>query len=456
MARRTVAVAALGTTLCLVSYTAPLATLPRIAADLGSGPSGQSWILSSMSLGLTAVLLTAGTLADRFGRRRTFVAGALVLAFASAGGALSGGTGGFVAGRVVQGVGAAAVIACSLALISHALPPGPARSRATGLWGAALAAGIAAGPLLAGAVGWRVLYLLIGLAGLVLAVAARALLVESTASRPRRPDVLGMLLLAAGLAVLLAGLTGARRLPIGAPALALLVAGAVLLAGFVVVQVRSRRPMAGPELFRHPGLVAATVASLVTGLGIIALSSYLPALWGRLHGGTPLVAAALLLGWSGTSIVTALLTRRISERVVGGARLGGGLLVMAVGQLGLLAAGAGAGVVLAALVVTGAGTGVVNATLGREAVASVPPDRAGTGSGINNTSRYLGAAIGVTVTSVLTSPTGAETPAELLAGWRVAVLVAVAVTLAGAVVALACARRAEQTPVPVPEGGGQP
>ncbi|MEJ8277923.1 MFS transporter [Pseudonocardia spirodelae] len=452
MARRTVAVASLGTTLALISYTAPLATLAPIAADLGSSPSGRSWILSSMSLGLTAVLLTAGTLADRLGRRAVFVAGAVVLALASAGGALATGTAGFVAGRVGQGVGAAAVVACSLALIGHALPPGPRRSAATGLWGAALAAGIAVGPLLAGVLPWRALYLLVAVAGLALAVAGRTLLTESTAGAPRPVDAGGMVLLAAGLSVLLAGLTEARRLPVTTATVVLLVVGALLLAGFVVVQFRSRHPMAGPQLFRHPGLVAATVASLATGLGIISLSSYLPALLAPVHGTDPAAAALLLLGWSGTSIVTALLTRRISERVTGGVRLGAGLLVMAAGQLGLLGAGSGTGVVLASLVVVGAGTGVVNATLGREAVASVPPDRAGTGSGINNTARYLGAAIGVTVTSVLTSPSGDEPVPALLAGWHVAVVVATGFTAAGAAVALACARAAARTPAPAPRG----
>lgn len=441
MQRRTVAIAALGTWLALVSYTAPLATLGPIARDLGSSPSGQSWILSSMSLGLTAALLTAGTVADARGRRRVFVAGAVVLALASAGGALAGGSGGFVAGRVLQGVGAAAMIACSLALISHAVPPGPGRARATGLWGAALAAGIAAGPLLAGALPWRLLYLLVGVAALATALAARLLLAESTAVAPRPADLPGIVLLASGLAVLLAGLTEARRLPLGTLAVVLLGVGVVLLAGFVAAQFRSAHPMAGPELFADPGLVGATVASLVTGLGIISLTSYLPVLLQRAQGLPPAFAALLLLGWSGTSIVTALLTRRISERVPGGVRLGAGLLVMAAGQLLLLGTAAGPVLVAAALVAVGVGTGVVNATLGREAVASVPPDRAATGSGITNTSRYLGAAIGVTVVSVLTSPTGTEPPPVLLAGWTMAVLVATGVTVAGAVVALACARR---------------
>lgn len=452
MPNRTVAVSALGTLLALVSYTAPLTTLRQISGDLGTGASGQSWILSSMSLGLTAALLTAGTLADEHGRRRVFVLGSAVLAVSSVAGAAAPGTIVFVLGRVAQGVGAAAMLACSLALISHAIPPGPRRATATGLWGAALAGGIALGPVVAGVVPWRPFYVLVAVAAAGVAVAGRFLLQESTSGEPRPVDLPGMLLLAAGLSALLAGLTEARRLPVGPVPIALLVVGVLLLGAFVAVQRRSSHPMVALTLFRNPGLVAASAGSLATGLGIIAVSSYLPAVLQRGLGYGPLGAAALLLGWSGTSIVTALLTRRISERVSGPARLAAGLVVIAAGTVPLawLATGSGLALPLASLVVAGLGTGVVNATLGREAVASVPPNRAGMGSGINNTARYLGAAIGVTVVSVLASPTGGETPGQLLDGWDTAVVVCVVLTLACAAVVLACVRR---TPAAQPVAG---
>jgi sugar phosphate permease len=291
---------------------------------------------------------------------------------------------------------------------------------------------------------WRPFYAAVAVAAVGVAVAGRTLLVESTSGEPRRVDVPGMLLLAAGLSALLAGLTEARRLPIGPVPIALLVAGVLLLGGFAAVQMRSSHPMVAPALFRNPGLVAASAGSLATGLGIIAVSSYLPALLQRGLGYGALGAAALLLGWSGTSIVTALLTRRISERIAGPARLAGGLVVIAAGivPLAWLAPDSGIGLPLVSLVVAGLGTGVVNATLGREAVASVPANRAGMGSGINNTARYLGAAIGVTAVSVLASPVGDESPAELLAGWDVAVVVCAVLTLVCAGVVLACVRRA--------------
>lgn len=144
-------------------------------------------------------------------------------------------------------------------------------------------------------------------------------------------------------------------------------------------------------LFRSPGLVAATTASVATGLGVIAVSSFLPVVLQRGQGHGPVFAALLLLGWPGTSIVTALLTRRISERITGASRMGAGLVVVAPGLVPMMwvRPDSGPWLVLAGLVLSGLGTGVVNATLGREAVASVPANRTGMGSGINNTSRYL-------------------------------------------------------------------
>lgn len=443
MERRTVTVAALGTLLALISYTAPLVGLREIAAELGAGPSGQAWILSSMSLGLTATLLTCGALGDDYGRRRVFVVGAVVLGLTSLGGAAAPDEVLFVAGRVLQGVGAAAVIACSLGLISHAVPAGPRRARASGTWGAALAAGIAIGPLIGAVVSWRALYAGIAVASVVLAVAARSLLQESTSGVPRAVDLPGMITLAAGLACLLAGLTEVRQPGAGAMSAALFAAGVVLLAAFVAVQLRSRAPMTAPRLFREPALVSATVAALVVGLGIIALASYLPAVLQRGLGLSPGSAAVLVLAWPAVSIVTALATRRISERIGGAARLAGGLVVVAAGELAFVGLEPTSSwlLPLVALVVAGLGTGVVNATLGREAVASVPPEQAATGSGINNTSRYLGAAIGVTLVTVLCSPTGQEDAGRLLAGWDTAAIVGTALTLLGAAVVLACGRR---------------
>src|SRR5689334_12614832 len=135
-ARRTLVSATLGTLAVLVAFTAPLANLNQTAAGLAAGPSGRTWVLSSMSIGLGAFLLTAGRVADDFGRRRTFVAGSVVLAAGSVVAALTPDVEVFVLARVVQGVGGAAVIAAGLGMLATAFPDPLARARATGLWGA--------------------------------------------------------------------------------------------------------------------------------------------------------------------------------------------------------------------------------------------------------------------------------------------------------------------------------
>ena len=350
----------------------------------------------------------------------------------------------FVLGRVVEGIGAAAVIACGLAVVSHTFPAGPGRARATGIWGACLGAGPAVGPLLGSVLdavaGWRWAYVVITVCAVVLAVAGRTQLAESRSGRDRRVDVVGALLLAVGTGCLLAALTQSRQGWTSPLVVALLVGAGALLAGFLVHQRRVREPMLDLALFRRPALVSAT---FVTGAGIIALMSFLSTV---LESGTSrpaVAAAAILLAWSGVSVGSALLARRIPLRISGAARLAGGLLTIAAGlaPLALLTTGTTVGQLVAGLLVAGAGTGLVNATLARKAVASVPPASAGAGSGINNASRYVGAAFGVTVvTAAAVRPDSAA--AGLVAGWNAAVLIGIALCVVGAVVVLAL-RRAE-------------
>ncbi|SDH67377.1 MFS transporter [Pseudonocardia oroxyli] len=438
---RRLVVTAGGTLLAMTAFTAPLSIVPAVAADLGAGAVATSWILSSMSLGLAVALLPAGSFGDETGRRRVFVAGAVLLAAGSAACGLAPGPGLFVAGRIVEGIGAAAVIACGLALISHTVPAGPERLRAIGIWGACMGAGPAVGPLL-GSVGealssWRWAYLVITVAAVALAAAGRSLLPESRSERHRGVDLVGAALLGIGLGCLLAALTQGRQGWTGPWVLGLAAAAVVFLAVFLGHQRRARSPMLELHLFRRPALVSATLAAFVTGATIIALMSFLSTVLERGLAHNAVVAAAILLSWSGTSVVAALLARRIPARVSGGARMAAGLLVLAVGLLPIAVLTTATPLVqlILGLVVTGAGTGVVNATLGREAVASVPPTDAGAGSGINNTSRYVGAALGVTVATVIALPGGADA-GGLVAGWNVATALGIGLAVLGAVAVL--------------------
>jgi MFS family permease len=442
---RTLGVVGFGTFLALMAYTAPLAALPAITADLGAGVSGSSWIVASTSVGLAVALVPTGALGDDIGRRRVFTAGAALLALSSALGAVAPGVWALIAARILQGLGAAAVLACGLALIGAAYPAGAARTGAMAWWGAMFGAGVAIGPVLMAVIqlgtSWRVTYVVLAVLGLGLALAGPALLTESVLGRRRGVDPIGALVLAAGLGCLLTGLTEGRQ-GWGRPSvLVLLVAAGVLLAAFPAHQLRSPAPMIELRAFRRPRLLSATVGAFATGLGVIAITSYLPSLLQRGLGEGALLSALLLLAWSGTSSLAALGVRLLPERWGGTARLAAGLVVVGIGVAALsgLQVGSPAGRLVAGLVVAGIGTGVVTSTLGREAVASVPPDQAGTGSGINNTSRYVGAALGVTIVAALA--TGSR-PATVVSGWNAACWVCAAASVLGAVAVVGTARTA--------------
>src|SRR3954452_18651136 len=212
--RRTLLVVASSTLLVLAAFVTPLATGVRTAAALGTANGGQAWLLSAMSVGLAAALLVAGAAADQLGRRRVFIAGLVLLGAGAAVSAAAGSTGLFLAGRLLEGVGGAGVLACSLGLISAAFPPGPSRARAAAVWGASVGAGTGLGGvltvLLDPGTGWRTTYAVTALLAAALAGVTRLVLPDLGARTTRRIDVAGPALLVAALSSVLVGLVGTR------------------------------------------------------------------------------------------------------------------------------------------------------------------------------------------------------------------------------------------------------
>ncbi len=442
--RRALVLAALGTLLALVAFTSPIATLNAVSLDLGADISGRTWILSSMGIGLGAALLTAGTLADDHGRRRVLTGGLAFLAVASIVGALAPTTSVLVLARVAQGIGAAAVVAASLGLVAHWFRAGHERAAASGVWGASVGAGIALGPLLSSYLEqwatWRDAFWVVAVASVALATWGRLRLVEVRSAAPRGLDVAGALLLAASMTTFLAALVEGRQGWSSPLVLVLLAVAVVTGFGFLLVERVSPSAMIDLSLFRNPRFVAATAGAFATGAGIIGLLSFMPAFLGLAFRLPATGAALLFLTWSGSSVVMALLARRLPASVSGRARLAAGLVGVGVGQLLLygLTAGTTWPRLLPGLLVAGVASGLLNAALGREAVASVPDDRGGMGSGANNTARYVGSAVGVTVVSVVVAA-HATMPAAvgLVDGWNLAAIVTAAISLAGAGVVLA-------------------
>ncbi|WP_436801203.1 MFS transporter [Streptomyces hydrogenans] len=464
-----------------MNYTAPMLTLPATAEAFGTPSSAQAWLLNGTPLGLAALLLVAGALADAHGRRRVFLLGTLALGVTTALGALAGTTALFTAARIAQGAASAAILAGSLGLLADAYPSGRDRIRATGVWGASVSAGIALGPLLAAVLSladWRLAYLALGAATLATAVTGARTLTppragggggpapspagsgggpapspgrtadapapspERTADAPApspagraggggRPDLAGATTLALALGALLTALTLGRDGWLRPAVGALLLASAVLLALFVAVECRRKDPMIDLGLLRRPAFRASTVGALFTGLAVIGLFSVLPSLLMRGQGVAPLAAAGLFVLWSGTSFVVALQARRLAGRISAPYQLALGFVLSAAGVLPLLGTVDAPAVpwprLMAGLVVAGAGSGLLNAALPRLAVDSVPPERAAMGSGANNTARYIGSAAGVALMLALS----ATDPDTAFAASAALALAGAALTVAG-------------------------
>jgi MFS family permease len=440
--RRTLFMVSASTLLVLATFVTPLATGYRTAAALGTGAGGQAWLLSAMSVGLSAALLVAGAAADQLGRRRVFIGGLLLVGIGAAVSAAAGSTGVFLVGRLLEGLGAAGVLACSLGLISAAYPLGAGRAGAAAVWGASVGAGTGLGGVLTVLLdpgnGWRGTYWLTAVLAAVLAGTTRLVLPDLGIRTPRRVDVAGPLLLVAALTSVLVALVGTRSGLGMAAVLALFVLGAALLIAFVVVESRLAVPLVDLALFRVPGFVGASIGALVTGASVVGLMSFLPTVLQRALGESLLSVTLLVLVWSAVSTVTALAVRwlpLIDGRVLLAAGLGlsaGGLAALAV-----LAPDGSALRVLPGMVVLGVGYGAANAALGREAVAHVPAERAAMGSGANNTARYLGAAVGVTLVVLITvSGAPAGTAAGLVSGWNTAALAGAGLIAVGALAVL--------------------
>ncbi|HTP22750.1 MAG TPA: MFS transporter [Solirubrobacteraceae bacterium] len=442
-ANRTLAVAAFGTLLVLAVFSAVVTTVADSLRSLHGGISGQTWTLSGMSLGLAVALLTVGALADAFGRRRVLVISSSLLAVTSAFGAVAPSVNVLIAARILQGAAGAGVLAASLGAIGHAFPSGHRRTVATSVWGASVGAGIAVGPLAAGVLatplGWRSSFWLEAVAAALL-VPAAAGIEESRVTCRRSLDLPGAAVLALAMAGLTAGLVEGRSSWSSTQAIVPLAAGAVFLAAFVAIELRTREPMLELSRFSNPLFVASLTGALFTGLAVIGLMSFTPLLLQRGLHITVLGSAAVLSAWSGTSMAVALATRRLLGRISAASVVVLGFAISAAGELAL----AGLGVssswtrVLPGLVILGIGSGLVNASLGRLALESVPRERAGMGSGANNTARYLGGAAGVALVVALATSGGGTGTEGLLAGWNTAVVVCGALCIVAALIAAAC------------------
>lgn len=424
-------IVALATLLALVVFTAPLTTLDAMTRALGLSPAAQAWVMSGMPLGAACGLLTAGACGDTLGRRRTFVGGLWLTVASSIGAGLAENGTLLIAMRILQGLGSAGVMACGLGLLGQVYH-GAARQHAAAIWAASLGAGVATGPILASlslaVSGWQAIHWAIGLAAALLALLSAARLPENPRTG-HRVDLPGSAVLILGMAALMSALievrVGSSGLVTGLTAMAVL-----LLSVFVLLERRSANPILELGLFGNAGFVGATLAAFASGAGVLALMSMVPTVLVRGLGLAPLAAAIVILAWSGVTVLAALSARFLPAGLSARTRVVWSIFGCAVGQFLLIAADTGSSwaVVLPGLLVAGVSNGILNASLGHEAVQTVPQARTAMGSAANNTARYLGSALGISLISVLIAGTRGD---GFFNGWHLAVIATSGISLLG-------------------------
>ncbi|MEU0556887.1 MFS transporter [Dactylosporangium sp. NPDC006015] len=403
----------LSTFMLLVDLTIVSIAAPDLARELHSSFAALQWTVDLYVLVLAALLMAAGSLSDRLGHRRVFVAGLVVFAAASLACGLATGTGTLIAARGVQGAGAAAMYATNAALLG-VVYAGRDRSVAFGVWGAANGAAAAAGPILGGFltehVGWRSIFLVNLPVAVVAVVLARVAMPGGRGSAAGRVDVPGVATFTAAATLGVYGLIRAGDTGWTDPlTVGVLAAGAVTAAGFLLVERRRTDPMLDLALFRRPSF-----AVLMFGAAAVTAAAFanlvFVSLWAQSVLGLGAMAAGLILApMAVVAFVVAGLGGRLLHAVPPRHSIGWGLLLVAAGTALCMLAGPGSGwaALMPGLCVSGLGVGLCTPVLASAALAVAPPGRAGMANGASNTFRQLGYALALPVfATVVTARAG--------------------------------------------------
>jgi EmrB/QacA subfamily drug resistance transporter len=390
-----------GIFMLLLDITIVNVALPDIQKSLGSSFSDLQWVVDAYSLTLAALLLTAGSLADLFGRRRVFAIGLALFTLASLACGLSTSPLMLNVFRALQGIGGAAMFATSLALLAQAFH-GRERGTAFGIFGATIGAAVAVGPLVGGAltdgIGWEWIFFVnipIGIAAIFVTLTRVA---ESRDPRGVAIDWPGLVTFSAALFMLVFALVRGNGEGWGSALIVtLLVGSVVLLVAFVLIERSRERPMLDLSLFRKPTFVGASAVAFTMSASMFAMFLYLTLYIQNVLGFKPFDAGLRFLPITLLSFFVAPVAGRLAVRIPVRWLLGTGLLLVAIGLLLMSRVDASSGwtVLLPGFLVAGFGIGTVNAPLTQVAVGVVTPERSGMASGINNTFRQVGIATGI-------------------------------------------------------------
>ena len=397
----TLAAVVTGVFMLLLDVTIVNVALPDIERSFSASLSDLQWVISAYALTLAAFLLTAGSLADLYGRRLLFASGIVTFTAGSLACALATGSTFLAIARGAQGVGGAIMFATSLALLAQAFQ-GKDRGVALGLYGAITGIAVAVGPVLGGLItsdlSWRwIFYVNVPIGAAALAITLLRV-EESRNPRAQRPDWAGFVVFSAGLAALVYGLIQSQRAGWeSGRVIGTLAASAVLLATFVVIEALSSEPMLDLGLLRVPTFGGALLAAWSISAALFALFTYLILYMQNSLGLSAVQTGVRFLPLTVAIFLTAGIAGRLTSHVPRRLMISAGFVLIGLGIMlmrGLTPSSSWTHL-LAGMIVAGLGAGLVNTPLVSTAVGVVEPARAGMASGINSTLRQVGIATGV-------------------------------------------------------------
>jgi len=436
-----------GLFMVMLDNTVVNVALPSIQRELEATLSGLALVLDAYILVFASLLLTAGSLGDRFGRRRVFRAGLVVFTASSALCGLAPSLPALVGGRVLQAVGAAALLPSSLAILTAAFPDPRERVQAIGLWSGVSAMALAAGPVIGGlltdALGWRWVFYVNLPVGVAAFVVAGRVVTESRNPAASRLDLPGLLLGSLGLGAVTLGLIESNQRGWGSPLIVgLLALGAALLAAFVAVEARRPQPMLSLRFFRDRAFSTANLVVLLAGFALLGFVFFNTLYFQAVQGWSPLQAGLRSLPNTLAVVVTAPLAGRLASRYGYRVPVGAGLLLAAAALWALtgIEGGTPYAQLWWKLAMLGAGLGLSISPATAAGVAAMPGTQAGVASAVITTSRQVGGALGVAVLGAVAAArygraTPDTDPAGFLAGVHAAYLLAAAALAVGAAAA---------------------
>jgi EmrB/QacA subfamily drug resistance transporter len=396
--------------LCLSLVTIVMANaslnvaLPTLAENLHTGASGLQWIVDAYSLVFAGLLLTAGSLGDRYGRRLALNGGLILFGAASLFAMASSSAGAVIGARAVMGIGAAFVMPATLSILAHVFPPDE-RPRAIAIWAGFAGVGVALGGVVSGALleqFWWGSIFLINVVIVVVALVAGFFLIPRSREKIHAPlDPLGALLSIVGLSALVYGIIEAPDHGwASTQTLVTFGVAIVVLAGFVAWELRAKEPMLDLGYFRNPRFTAATAAISLVFFAMFGSYFLFTQYLQFVHGYTPLEAGIRILPWALAYLLSATQSAKLVERFGQRAVVASGLTIAGVGIAFMaLTSSVTAGYwwFAVAVVVQALGMGITTAPSTGAIMRSLPLHKAGVGSAVNDTTRELGGALGVAV-----------------------------------------------------------